>query len=210
MTTFQKAIVVSVVLVAIVVGLYQARQVSGLREEVQALHQQKEEQEDLSRQVQQLQKERDNALKRLAALSGPGEPARKGTNEVIKLRGEVGRLRRENADTSSSSGLSKVTANPEAKKMLRVQQKLGMTMIYKEFSKKANLSTEQTGQLNDLLADNIMENVDHVTKVLRDKPAPDQVNEIFAAQETALQQKVQALLGQDGLAQYQDYTKNLL
>ena len=85
-----------------------------------------------------------------------------------------------------------------------------MTMIYKGFAQRAKLTSEQTEKLNDLLADHIMDNVDHVTTVLRDKPTPEQMNEIFAAQDAVLQEKVQALLGQEGLAQYQDYTKNLL
>jgi hypothetical protein len=209
MSTLQKTAIVIVALGALAFGLYQAHQISSLREELQMLRQQKEQQAILNNQVRELEKERDSALSRLATLSKPTESASKGTNEVLKLRGEVGRLRRENADIASTSGLSKVTANPESKKMLRDQQKLGMTMIYKEFVKKANLSKEQTDQLNDALADHIMENVENVTKVLRDKPSPDQMNQIFSAQDSALQEKLQTLLGQDGLAQYQDYTKNL-
>ena len=53
---------------------------------------------------------------------------------MLKLRGEVGRLRQENTDIGSTSALSKVTANPEARKLLRDQQKAGMAMIYKEFA----------------------------------------------------------------------------
>jgi hypothetical protein len=46
--------------------------------------------------------------------------------------------------------------------------------------------------------------------VLRDKPAAEQMNALFAAQEAALQEKVQGLLGAEGLARYQEYTKDLL
>src|SRR5262245_9706914 len=169
MSTLKKTLMVIVALGVLAFVLYQAQQISSLRDQVQTLRQQKEQQGILSNQVRELEKERDNALSRLASLSKPTEST-KGTNEVLKLRGEVGRLRRENADIASTSGLSKVTANPESKKMLRDQQKLGMSMIYKEFVKKANLSKEQTDQLNDVLADHIMENVENVTKVLRDKP----------------------------------------
>jgi hypothetical protein len=156
-----------------------------------------------------LQTERDQAVARLAA-SGKADPQKKSPDDLLKLRGEVGRLRKENADIGSSSGLSKVTANPESRKMLRDQQKMGMSMIYKGFANRAKLSTEETDKLNDLLADNIMENVDHVTTVLRDKPDSEKMNELFAAQEAALQEKVKSQLGPDGLAEYQDYTKNLL
>ena len=210
MTAFQKTIIVMVVVAAIVVAIFQAREVANLREQVRTFRQQQGQESVLSNQVQQLQRERDDARQRLAAFSSPSEPQKKNPNEVLKLRGEVGRLRQENADIGSSSGLSKVTANPEARKMLRNQQRLGMSMIYKGFTEQAKLTSEQTDKLNDLLADNIMDNVDHVTKVLRDKPTPEKMNELFASQEAAFQAKLQDVLGQDSLAQYQDYTKNLL
>jgi nitrogen regulatory protein PII-like uncharacterized protein len=49
-----------------------------------------------------------------------------------------------------------------------------------------------------------------VTTVLRDKPAPEQLKQIFAAEDEILREKVEALLGQDNLSQFQTYTKNLL
>jgi hypothetical protein len=157
-----------------------------------------------------LRGERDRAKNDLAALSAENAALKKNPNEVLKLRGEVGKLRQANADIGSSSPLSKVTADPEVRKLMRDQQKAGMTVIYDGFAKRAKLTPEQTEKLNNLLADHIMENVGHVTTVLHDKSTADQMNQIFAAQDAALQDKVQALLGPDGLTQYQDYTKNLL
>ena len=100
--------------------------------------------------------------------------------------------------------------NPETRKMVRDQQKMGMTMIYKEFGQRLKLTPEQTEKFNDLLADHIMDNVDRVTTVLRDKLTPEQMTELFAAQDATLREKVQTLLGPEGLESYQDYSKNLL
>jgi hypothetical protein len=94
--------------------------------------------------------------------------------------------------------------------VVRGQQKFGMGLLYKGFAERAKLSTEQSDKLNNLLADHVMENVDLVTTMLRDKPPVDQIDQKFAAQHAALQGQVQELLGADGAAQYQDYTKNLL
>ena len=213
MTTLQKTIVATVAAAALVtasIGLYQARVISNLRAQVQASKQQQAQQADLRDQVQELQRERDRAKKALVALEAKDLELSKKPNEVLKLRGEVGRLRKENADIGSTSALSKVTANPESRKILRDQQKLGMTMIYKGFAQRANLTSEQSEKFNDLLADHIMDNVGNVTTVLRDKPTPEELNAIFATQEAALQEKVEALLGPESLAQYQDYTKGLL
>jgi RNA polymerase sigma factor (sigma-70 family) len=211
MTTLQKTIITTLSAVAaggIIFSVYQTHQASALRKEVQALKQQ--QQAALTSQVRELQRERDGATNALATLAAENDALKKNPPDVAKLRGEVGRLRMENTSLGSTSALSKVTANPASKKMLRDQQKLGMSVIYKGFTQQLKLTEQQTDQLNDLLADHIMQNVDHVTAVLRDKLTPEQMNGLFASQDAALQAQIQELLGQDGLSQYKDYTKNLL
>jgi len=210
MTTIQKTIIAAAAVGAIALGVYQAHQVSNLRAQVQSLEQQAQQDRELSNEMRELQREHDRATNALAALTAENAALKKNPSDVLRLRGEVGRLRQENATMGSGSALSKVTANADSKKLLRDQQKLGMGMIYKGFAKQMNLTKEQTDKLNDLLADHIMENVGIVTTALRDKPAAEQMNALFAAQEAALQEKVSALLGPDSLAQYQQYTKNLL
>jgi len=210
MTTLQKSLITAMLAVAVGAGLYEAREASHLREQVQTLKKQQEQQAALGHQARELRRERDRATNALAALAGEDAARKKGPNEVLKLRGEVGRLRQENAQLGATNALSKATATPEARKTLRDIQKAGMGAIYKGFAQQAKLTPEQTDKLNDLLADNIMNNIDHVTTALRDKPAPAQLNGLFASQDAALQQQVEALIGQDGLAQYQDYTRNLL
>jgi hypothetical protein len=54
-----------------------------------------------------------------------------------------------------------------------------------------------------------MENIDHITAVLRDGLTPAQMEPIFAGQEAAMLEKIQELLGPEALAQYQEYTKRL-
>ena len=66
MTTLQKTLITATLAVAVGTGIYEARQASRLRDQVQTLQQQ---QAPLAEQIQQLQQERDNALKRLAAAS---------------------------------------------------------------------------------------------------------------------------------------------
>jgi RNA polymerase sigma factor (sigma-70 family) len=210
MTTLQKSIIAALVAGAVGAGIYEARVASNLRAQVQALKQQQEQQVALSNQARELQRDRDRATNALAALVNENAARKKGTNEVLKLRGEVGRLRQENAQLGATNALSKATATPEARKMLRDMQKLGMSAIYKAYAQQAKLTPEQTDKLNDLLADHIMDGIGQVTAALRDKPALEEINRLFASQETALQQQIEALVGQDGLAQYNDYTKDLL
>ncbi|HEY5910017.1 MAG TPA: sigma-70 family RNA polymerase sigma factor [Verrucomicrobiae bacterium] len=210
MTTIQKTLIAVVITAAVGTAIYQTRRASVLSDRVQVLEQKQAQQADLNNQAQALRREHDRATNALAALAANESAAKKSPTEVLKLRGEVGRLRMENAQIASTNALSKATADPAARKLLRDQQKAGMGMIYKELAQRLKLTTEQTDKFNDLLADGIMESVGLVTTVLRDKPAPDQVNSLFASQDKAMQEQVEALLGADGLAQYQDYSRNLV
>lgn len=210
MTTTQKILLGTTLAAAIAVGVYQTQQNSKLRQQVQILQQQQEQASALTNELQQLQKERDRARNAAAALANQDTGQKKGSNEVLKLRGEVGRLRQEKNEIAATSGLSKITADPEARKAMRDQQKMAMSMIYKGLSDKLKLPDDQKEQFNELLADHIMNNVSNVTAILRDKPSPEQMNQIFAAQEADLQSKVQSLVGADGLTQFQDYSRNLL
>jgi RNA polymerase sigma factor (sigma-70 family) len=161
-------------------------------------------------QVEQLSAENQRLSKLVAQANSSPPPL--STNdqyrEMLKLRGEVGRLKSE-ANAPTPSPLSGVIQNPEMRKMIRDQQKMGMSAIYKDFTNRAKLTPELTGKFVDLLADDIMENVDHVGVALRDAKSRSEIDQLFAAQETALQDKLKALLGEDGLTQYQDYTRNL-
>ncbi len=210
MTTLQKTVVAVIVAGAVGATIYQTHRVSKFSQQVQVLEQRQAHQAELSNQVRALERERDRATNALAALAG-GDPAtKKSPTEVLKLRGEVGRLRMENAQIGSTNALSKVTADPAARKLLHDQQKRGMGGIYKQLTEQLKLTPEQTDKFNELLADSVMDNVQVVTMALRDKPAPEQVDSMFAAQDKAMQARVEALLGPEALAQYQDYTRNLV
>ena len=127
----------------------------------------------------------------------------------MKLRGQVGVLRQEKADIGSKSGLSKVTADPEARKVMREQQKTGMSSIYSGLAKRLKWSPEVTGQFNDLLADGIMESIDLITQSLHDKKSRGEIDQLFSVQELALQDKVSAIVGPEGLAQYREYSRDI-
>lgn len=210
MTTAQKFIVAGALVGALAVGIHQARRTNALEAEVLALQRQQEQARDLAGRLERTEHERDLARQQLAALQTVAKPPSKGSNEVLKLRGEVGRLRRENAEMGASSSLSKVTANPEARKMLREQQKMGMSAIYGDFVSKAKLKPELTEKLFDLQADLIMANVGHVTEMLKTKPGVDQIDKIFRAEEQVFAEQLETLLGPEAKAQYDQYSRSLL
>jgi DNA-directed RNA polymerase specialized sigma24 family protein len=92
MTTLQKTLVTATVAVIAGAGIYEARQAAQLREQNQVLQQQ---QAPLAEQLRQLQRERDDAMNRLAGLLAENSQSKSNPNqlELLKLRGEVGHLR---------------------------------------------------------------------------------------------------------------------
>jgi len=154
-------------------------------------------------------------LSNLAAnASKPGAVEAAPSSDTLKLRGEVGRLRRENVEIAASktngpSPLSGMTDNPEMYQLIRKQQRTGLSMVYKDFTNRISLSPEQSEKVFDLLADNVMENIDRITEVLKDGKTGDALNQVFAAQEAAFLEKLQTVLTPEELTQYKDYTQNL-
>jgi RNA polymerase sigma factor (sigma-70 family) len=206
MTTLQKTLVTATLAIVAGAGIYEGRQASTLRSQVQTLQQ---AQAPLAEQNRQLQRERDDVTSRLAALTTELAGGKQNPSEVLKLRGEVGVLLQEKAANAGESAVSKANTDPETRKALHDQDKLTMGGWYFELAKRLNLTPEQTEQFNDLLADHLMDNLDLITQVLHDGKSLAEMRQIFSAADTAFQGKVQALLGDDGLTQYQDYTKNI-
>jgi preprotein translocase subunit SecD len=106
MTTLQKTLISATLVVAFGTGIYEARQTSRLRNQVQTVQQQQIE------QIQQLSRERDDATNQLAALRNENERLNRNTAELLKLRGEVGVLRRQQREvervaTAAQSGRSR-------------------------------------------------------------------------------------------------------
>ncbi len=92
MTTIQKVLVATTIAIVAGAGIYETHQSSQLRDRIQALQQQ---QAPMAAQIQQLQQERDNATKRLAALLAENERLNSASqaDELLRLRSEVTRLR---------------------------------------------------------------------------------------------------------------------
>lgn len=207
MTKLKIGIITAVVAAGVAVPWVMQHQAqTKLAEASAALQEQTDKNNELAVEVERLAKQAREATSARAAANSP-------SLEVLRLRGEVARLHQDLASertrTNGPSALSGIKADPAMWDTIRNQQKMGMGSIYKDFSKKLNLPPEQAEQLNELLADNVMENIDHITAVLRDGLTPAQMEPIFAGQEAALLEKVQALLGPEGLADYKEYTRRL-
>src|SRR5437667_1897230 len=90
MTTLQKTLITSTVVAAVSTGVYEAHRASQLQEQNQAFQQR---QAPLVEQLGLLQRERDDATNRLASLVDELAKTKNNNIELLKLRGEVARLR---------------------------------------------------------------------------------------------------------------------
>jgi RNA polymerase sigma factor (sigma-70 family) len=89
MTTLQKTLITTTLAVVAGAGIYETRQASTLRDQVQTLRQQEA---PLTEQIAQLQRERDDATNRLAMLACGMAETKSNATELLKLRGQVTRL----------------------------------------------------------------------------------------------------------------------
>ncbi len=103
MTALQKTIVTATVAVLAGAGIYEARQAAQLRNQVQTLQQQ---QAPLTEQIQQLQNERNETTRQFASLRDENETLNRNTGELLRLRGEVSLLRRDQGTTGKSANSS--------------------------------------------------------------------------------------------------------
>jgi RNA polymerase sigma factor (sigma-70 family) len=170
-----------------------------------------------TQRIDALTKENERLSKQVAEVRQPAPPARTDqARELLKLRGEVGALRKTADDAvaavakSSEPPLTGITGNPEMNKMLRDQQKLGLSAIYKGFADRAKLGPEKTEEFNNLLADHVMTNITHITAVLREGKSVPEMDKIFSQQEAETNEQVKNLLGAEAYGKYQEYNRTLV
>jgi RNA polymerase sigma factor (sigma-70 family) len=104
----------------------------------------------------QLAEENARLTRLLASTPAASQRSNNPSLELLRLRGEVGRLRQENVSVAQSktngpSALSGITANPEMYKVIRDQQKMGLSMVYKDFTNRVSMLPEQSEQLVNVM-----------------------------------------------------------
>jgi type II secretory pathway pseudopilin PulG len=118
MTVTQKVLVTAILAAAIGTGIYKTTQASKARAEVQSL---KQQQALLADQLEQMTREHDEAARQLASVPSDNDRLNRTTAELLKLRGEVTRLR--NDVRVSTQGKIADTATDAAAKPWLVRAK---------------------------------------------------------------------------------------
>jgi len=128
MTTMQKTLIAATLAVVAGAGFYQAHQAARLRDQVQSL---RLERAPLAEQIKELERERHGASNRLVLLAGENAALKSNSVELLRLRAELSRLRRESqpAAASKADGSPDVAeaANSWANRVTQLKQRLEQT-----------------------------------------------------------------------------------
>jgi len=115
MTTLQKTVITATLAIVAGVGIYEVHQNSQLREQNQTLQQQ---QAPLAEQIQQWQRGYEDATNRLAVFRNDNDRLNSNSLELLRLRGEVTRLRNEVREKSSATNAYGDNVESAAKDLL--------------------------------------------------------------------------------------------
>ena len=204
MTALQKTIVTAALTAAVGVGIYAVRQNSQLNVRIQTLQQ---EQTLSTARIQQLEQERDQATSQLATVLDENTRLKTNPNgtELLKLRGEVGTLRRQTAADqadASRSGLAKMMSDPAMKEFVRQAQLEKIKSMFADLVKELKLTPEQADQFYQLINDNASRHLDRFMASGQKISEPD-------AGDQELGSQLQALLGEAGLARLKGYSEEI-
>ena len=204
MTTIQKTVVAAALAAAVGTAVYTTHQNSQLNARIQTL---REEQTRSAIRVQQLATERDQSASRLATVLEENARLKSNPNatELLKLRGEVGTLRRQTAAEqadASRSGLAKMMSDPAMKEFLHQAQLEKIKSMFADLVKELKLAPEQADQFYQLINDNASKQLDRFTATGQKISGPDNGDQELGSQ-------LRALLGDAGLARFKEYSDEI-
>jgi RNA polymerase sigma factor (sigma-70 family) len=206
MTTLQKTLITATIAAVTGAGIYEARQASRLREENQSLQQQ---QAPLAEQIRELQRERDEMKNQVAGLRSEIAKLNGKSSELLRLRAEVGVLRRLLGDSttsanSPSNGLATMMSSPAMKEYMH-QVTLGfVASIYSDLISGLNLTAEQRDKFIKIVGDagfNITEAFSKGNQAGFEQ-ARSGIKEDMEGQ-------LKSLLGETGLARFKEFNDEI-
>jgi RNA polymerase sigma factor (sigma-70 family) len=203
MTTLQKSLIATAIVVAAGTGIYQARQTSQLRQANEVLE---EKRADLALQNESLQREREDASNRLA-LASASAPKPENSSEVLKLRGQVGTLRQTissiSATNTPKSGIAKMMSDPAMRDYIHQVQAKMIKERYEPLFKELKLTPENAEKFTQLIGDIWAKGTDAASG-----GSEATVQNVKEAVEKA-NQELQSMLGETGLARYNEYNMEI-
>jgi len=208
MTTLQKTLVTAVLATAVGVGIYGSLQPAQVREQNQVLQQQ---QASLTRDLQELQRQRDEATNQLSALLAENQQLKSNQNsaEVLKLRGKVGTLQQSlnsvAASNLPSTGIAKMMGDPAMKELIHQAQLKIIRERYMPLTSELKLSPEQSEKFVQLIGETWLKGTEMGSKAGANDGEQSKIPDSLKQEFASLNDQVKEVLGADGYARYKEF-----
>jgi len=213
MTTLQKTLITATLAAVVGTGIYQARQASTLRTQVQTLQQQ---QAPFAAQLQQLQRERDEATNRLAAVNDEIAHLKSEQKqaELLRLRGQVGTLRQQLASSeaktnSPSSGFAKMISDPAMREYIHQALLDLIKRRYGSLFQELKLTPEQSEKFIQLVGDTFQKGVQKLAASPPGTAGPAGPPPAETDEGKEFEKQLESLLGESGMARYKEYSQEI-
>ena len=166
--------------------------------------------------VRKLEHQRSLVTREAAQFSaGGGSVAESSTTPGRTPLGQAGgrgvAAPAESADSQGgmSGMLSKMLEDPNMRKVIAEQQRMGFKMIYSDLFKEMQLSPEEQTKLSDLMVGFQMKNMENARGLLEEGPDHAAALETQRQQTAEYEASIKAFLGDERYAQFEDYSKNI-
>jgi RNA polymerase sigma factor (sigma-70 family) len=204
MTTLQKTVIAAAIVVAAGAGIYEARQATQARKENEALQ---EKQTAFTKQVEALQKERDDASNRLAMASASQPKPEQNPSEVLKLRGKVGALQQTVSSMAASnapkSGIAKMMSDPAMRDYIHQVQVKMVRERYEPLFKELQLTPENAEKFTQVIGDMWAKGTQAVSD--GGETSKETVRETYEK----TNKELETLLGEAGYARYNEFNTEI-
>lgn len=205
------ATVGAVLALALGLWLHQLRLSSSLRQQVQFFEGQ---QAALSEQIHLLQIERDAATNRAAAAleelaRGQSDSAGSASPELLRLRGEVGLLRRQlsvlkAATNSPIMGFASMLNDPAMKEYFEQTQKSSLRARFGDLFRELKLTPQQIDQAIQVMGNLFLKNAEKMYATPAGSLTSAQIAAATAEREAELNAQLRPILGDAGLARLKE------
>jgi hypothetical protein len=146
---------------------------------------------------------------RMASAAGMGltnTAAPTGPNQAAAAGGQG----KENPAGGMAKMLGNMMKDPEMRKAMAQQQRIGLDMIYGSLMKQLKLSPEQEEKFKDMLIAQQMENMSQASAMFEgDATERNKVAQELAAKRAEKDEEIKQLLGDEKFEQYQNYNQTL-
>ncbi len=167
-------------------------------------------------QAEELRKERANTQRELAAAqdqatrasaSVSATPIQPSPADVPK----AGTPPQSRGPASGNPGnfLANLMKDPETRKAMREQQRMGLNMMYGSLFKQLQLTPEQEQKLKETLLDQQMENMSHASDLMGAGGDRAEAMKKIAADQKQRQGEIKDLLGEEKYAQFEQYSQTM-